>query len=194
MIYWLLPLILLLFLLPACGGKKRIIYPVSKVRPMPYPVGSLPKETQHHYLEAVNAMRENPRYCGTRFYASAQPLVWNEALYKASYEHSRDMAITQTMSHPGSGTQSDWTVAQQRLNRPSRFSERIENNGYVRYKGIAENIAYGARVLNHVMQQWINSEGHCRNIMNPIYNELGMAEVKSADGVPYWTQNFGSSQ
>ena len=194
MTYRILLLILLLFLLPACGGKKRIIYPVSKVRPMPYPVTSLPDVTQQRYLEAVNTMRANPKYCGTRFYASAKPLVWNEALYKASYEHSRDMAVTQVMSHTGSGTKSDWTVQTQRLKRASKFSERIENNGYLRHKGIAENIAYGARGLSHVMQQWINSEGHCRNIMNPAYNEFGMAEVKSSEGISYWTQNFGSSQ
>ncbi len=192
--YRLLTPFIVLFLLSACGGKKRIIYPISKVRPMPYPVASLDEIDQRRYLNAVNSMRANQRYCGTKFYDVAKPLVWNQALYKASYEHSKDMAITQTMSHPGSGTQSDWTVQQQSLKRPSRFSERIENNGYLRHKGIAENIAYGARDLSHVMQQWIHSEGHCRNIMNPTYTELGMAEVKSSDGVSYWTQNFGSTQ
>lgn len=194
MIYRISFYMLFILFVSACGGTKDIRYPISTVQPVPYPVPTLSKIMQYTYLEAVNTMRAKPRYCGTKLYASVKPLTWDEALYKASYEHSRDMAITQVMSHSGSGTKSDWTAQKQKLNKPSKFSERIENNGYLKHKGVAENIAYGHRTSSEVMQQWSNSARHCQNIMNPFYNELGMAEVKSSRGISYWTQNFGSSQ
>jgi len=179
------------FFLSACGNNKVVVYQASQVCVIPCKAEKLDNATKNSYLSAVNKMRAVPRQCGTKTYRAAKPLVWNEALYKASYEHSKDMALCNYFSHKGSGLQSDWTAEKQKLGRCSTLINRIENNGYGRYGGLAENIAYGAKSVEKVMQQWINSDGHCKNIMNPKFTDFGMAKVVSENGTVYWTQNFG---
>jgi len=193
MILRLYAVLALLLILGGCGTGKRVVYPVSKVHPVPHRAPVPDAAVKKQYLNAVNRMRTEPRQCGNKHYRAAKPLRWNESLYHAAYEHSKDMAQCSYFSHSGSGTQSDWTAKVQDLGRCSSFANRIENNGYLRHRGISENIAYGATNVESVMQQWMNSEGHCRNIMNPKYTEFGMAQVRSQNGIYYWTQNFAAS-
>ena len=128
----------------------------------------------------------------------ADPLVWNDALYKASYEHSDDMMRSNTFSHDGSGTEYDWTAIILDLRRGSNFRERMENNGYSNWAAISENIAahkgFFADELALVINGWIESDGHCHNLMNGDYEEIGMAHVENGSGdyTDYWTQNFGT--
>lgn len=73
------------------------------------------------------------------------------------------------------------------------MSDRINATGY-EYMRIAENIAAGQNSVDAVMQGWINSPGHCANIMNPKLTEVGAATVyyENTDYGRYWTQNFGT--
>ena len=50
-----------------------------------------------------------------------------------------------------------------------------------------ENIARGYRDADAVMNGWLTSAGHCRNIMNPNVSEMGIGEVDN-----WWTQVFAS--
>ena len=183
-----------LILLSGCGSHKHVIYPASKVQPVPYRSSNIDVSEKKLYLESVNRIRAHARQCGRKYYAEARPLKWSDTLYRAAYEHSKDMALCSHFAHSGSGTESDWTAEKQKLGRCSTFINRIENNGYLRYRGIAENIAYGAKSTDTVMRQWIGSERHCANIMNPRFTEFGMAKVIASDGRYYWTQDFGDSQ
>ena len=182
------------FMFVGCGSHKRVIYPVSAVKPVPMNAPKLDTMEKYSYLSAINKIREKPRRCGRKMYTAAKPLRWNEMLYKASYEHSKDMAVSAHFSHKGSGRQSDWTARTQKLGHSSTFVNRIENNGYQNYRALSENIAYGARSLAVVMQQWVTSDGHCQNIMSSNFTEFGMAKVESENGTVYWTQNFGTRQ
>ena len=179
------------FFLSACGNNKVVVYQASQVCVIPCKAEKLDNATKNSYLSAVNKMRAVPRQCGTKTYRAAKPLVWNEALYKASYEHSKDMALCNYFSHKGSGKESDWTAKKQKLGQCSTLVNRIKNNGYGRYGGLAENISYGVKSVEKAMQQWITSDGHCQNIMNPKFTDFGMARVVSENGTVYWTQNFG---
>jgi len=38
-----------------------------------------------------------------------------------------------------------------------------------------------------VIEGWLKSPGHCKNIMSQKYKEMGVARVGN-----YWTQTFGS--
>ncbi|NLO78992.1 MAG: CAP domain-containing protein [Xanthomonadaceae bacterium] len=54
-----------------------------------------------------------------------------------------------------------------------------------------ENIAAGQRSVAEVMQDWLQSAGHCANIMNPLHAELGAAAaVSGTDARIYWAQVF----
>ncbi|WP_370301508.1 CAP domain-containing protein [Alkalimarinus coralli] len=57
-----------------------------------------------------------------------------------------------------------------------------------------ENIAAGQSSVTQVMEGWLNSPGHCRNIMSSRYQEVGTSKVDSttADYPTYWTQVFAS--
>jgi len=149
------------------------------------------------YLIAINNARAVHQNCGSRGIKKAvAPLKWNDALYKAAYEHSEDLVKSDTFSHTGSGTPSDWTATVKELGRGSTFIERIENNGYTNYKTIGENItaATDRDTAQKAIDAWLESDGHCANIMNPKYTEIGMGHVEQ-EGTTYthcWTQNFGA--
>lgn len=60
----------------------------------------------------------------------------------------------------------------------------------VSYSSAGENIAYGQRSPQAVMDQWMNSAGHRANILNPNFTGIGVGHYESANGTNYWTQLF----
>lgn len=52
----------------------------------------------------------------------------------------------------------------------------------------AENIAYGYSDGASVVEGWMNSPGHRRNIMNCSLTAIGVGFAGRGN---YWTQNFG---
>lgn len=57
------------------------------------------------------------------------------------------------------------------------------------YRGAAENIAYGQRTPQEVVNAWMNSDGHRKNILNGKYTEIGIGYAV-INGTPYWSQFF----
>ena len=55
------------------------------------------------------------------------------------------------------------------------------------FRAAGENIAYGQRTPQAVVDAWMNSSGHRANILNASYTQIGVGYV--ADG-RYWTQMF----
>lgn len=60
----------------------------------------------------------------------------------------------------------------------------------LRFSAAGENIAYGQRTPQEVMNAWMNSPGHRANILNPSYTYIGVGVAKTSSGVIYWTQEF----
>jgi len=152
---------------------------------------------QQELVNAINKARSVQRDCypadDSRGIVGPSPkLYWNDDLYASALEHSTDLAQSNTFSHYGSGTSSDITGD----GKPSIFYERIVANGYSNYYSVGENIAGGQETLEEVMNAWLASPGHCENIMNPNYTEVGVAIVTNSDSTYgiYWTQNFGSKR
>lgn len=59
--------------------------------------------------------------------------------------------------------------------------------------GYAENIAYNYGYPNPVNQAqygWMLSTGHCQNIMNPSYSNMGAAKAQAADGSWFFVEEF----
>lgn len=59
----------------------------------------------------------------------------------------------------------------------------------INYRGAGENIAYGQRTPEEVMDAWMNSSGHRANILNSNYTNIGIGYYE-ANGVKYWVQLF----
>lgn len=60
----------------------------------------------------------------------------------------------------------------------------------IRFSSAGENIAYGQRTPQEVMNAWMNSPGHRSNILSPSYTQIGVGMAKNSSGVLYWTQMF----
>ncbi|MDL2345006.1 CAP domain-containing protein, partial [Deinococcus sp. MIMF12] len=70
--------------------------------------------------------------------------------------------------------------------------ERVQATG-LRVAGSAENIAGGQDTPQAVVDAWLRSPGHCRNLMGD-YTHLGVAHAEKADTRyrHFWTQVFGT--
>ncbi len=55
------------------------------------------------------------------------------------------------------------------------------------YRTAGENIAYGYRTPQAVVDGWMNSSGHRANILNSSYTQIGVGYVANGN---YWTQMF----
>jgi hypothetical protein len=109
-------------------------------------------------LAAVNEARSASRLCGSASHGPSPPVAWSDALATAAYLHSSDMARHGFFSHTGSDG--------------SSAGQRISRQGYS-WSTCGENIAVGYRRFSAVVQGWLGSEGHCRNIMDPDFTEIG---------------------
>ena len=72
--------------------------------------------------------------------------------------------------------------------------ERARAAGYD-WRAIGENIAEGQLSVAEVMETWMNSPGHRRNILEKGFKELGvgLALGRSGDGYQVeWVQTFGT--
>ena len=102
-------------------------------------------------------------------------LTVDAKLTVAARGHSAFMAQTGSFSHTGRSN--------------SNFVVRSKAAGYA--KPSAENIAYGYRTAAQVVNGWMNSPGHRTNILNCKSKTVGVGAVYSANGTPYYTQDFG---
>lgn len=59
----------------------------------------------------------------------------------------------------------------------------------VRYRLAGENIAWGQRTPEQVMEGWMNSPGHRANILRESFTHIGVGYYQE-NGVNYWTQMF----
>src|SRR5690606_41554987 len=80
------------------------------------------------------------------------------------------MRVHGSMSHAGSDG--------------STVGARVTREGYA-WRVVAENVAWGYRTPEAVMQGWMNSPGHCAAVMGASYSELS-----AADAGTYWTLLF----
>jgi uncharacterized protein YkwD len=96
-------------------------------------------------------------------------------LTKAAQRHADDMAKRREMSHKGS----DGTMP----------GERIKDAGYI-YRRSGENVAYGRWTPERLMEGWMGSPPHKKNILGS-YSQIGAACAIAEDGRSYWCVTFG---
>jgi|HigsolmetaAR205D_1030408.scaffolds.fasta_scaffold00774_2 Uncharacterized protein with SCP/PR1 domains len=129
-------------------------------------------------LELVNAARAQPRKCGNRRFPAAPPLRLSPLLERAALTHAQDMMRHGRLEHIGSDG--------------SQPPDRATRVGY-RWRVVGENIATGAPDVDTVVADWLASPGHCENIMNPRFKEMGTAYVADGESARiYWAQVFGN--
>ncbi len=127
-------------------------------------------------LELVNAARAAPRQCGDRMFEPAPPLRLSPPLTDVAAKHAQDMAEHRHMDHRGSDD--------------SMPNERVTRAGY-RWRSVGENVAAGQPNADEVVAGWLDSPGHCANIMSPKFTEMGLAfALVAGNPATYWAQVF----
>ena len=121
-------------------------------------------------LQLVNDVRQRGCNCGSTYMPPVGLVIWNNQLESAAVNHSNDMLTKNYFSHTGFDGSSP--------------GDRIRQAGYT-WRKYGENIAKGYTSEQEVINAWILSEDHCRNIMDPDFREMGVARAEV-----YWTQEF----
>jgi uncharacterized protein YkwD len=134
-------------------------------------------------LQRVNARRASGASCGSRgSYPNAIALQWNGALVNASTAHSQDMAAANYFAHDSQDGRTP--------------GDRIAAAGYD-WATYGENIAAGYPSVQAVVDAWFASDGHCANLMNGDFRDIGVACVASAGTsryANYWTMELGATR
>jgi uncharacterized protein YkwD len=126
-------------------------------------------------LQLVNDVRARGTHCGQRSFGPAPPVKLSGTLASVALGHAADMAEHNYFEHEDLAGHSP--------------ADRVRAVGY-REKLVGENIAYGPQSTEEVVQGWLDSPGHCENIMDPRFAEMGIAFAagqKSKHGL-YWVQ------
>lgn len=71
----------------------------------------------------------------------------------------------------------------------SSFSS-VLNQHSVSFRGSGENIAWGQKTPEQVMNGWMNSDGHRANILNKNFKNIGVGYYQDENGVNHWVQLF----
>lgn len=120
-----------------------------------------PHAAASEVVSKVNAARRK---------ADLGPLQDDRRLARAAGARAASMAARGQLSHRG------W----KRALRQAGVGGRV----------LGENVAYDYPSAAAVMQGWLASPGHRRNIMSPRFRRIGVGCVIDAEGRRWWTQSF----
>jgi uncharacterized protein YkwD len=158
--------------------------PAMRPEPAVSPAKAPPSQTAPHdlspilatrALQLVNRVRARGIRCGKEPFGPAPPVILSNTLAGVAFGHADDMATNNYFEHEDLHGKSP--------------SDRVRATGY-QEKLVGENIAYGPKSVDEVVQGWLDSPGHCENIMDPRFVEMGIGYATSHDSkhALYWVQ------
>ena len=112
--------------------------------------------------------------CGGVKFAPTAPLSLDHKLTEAAVNHAIDMSTNNYFSHDSPNGR--------------KLKDRVDATKY-NWRTIGENIAHGHKSGKDVVAGWIKSPGHCKNVMNPEFKNIGIGMKNN-----YWVQVFGTSK
>ncbi len=121
----------------------------------------------------VNERRSVGGVCGGESFGPARPLAMDSKLRCAARNHSLDMATRGFFDHINPDGED--------------FADRLSRAGFD-WSAIGENIAKGQDSAATVMAGWMDSPGHCANILEPRFEVLGVGYYEG----DFWTQTFAT--
>lgn len=136
-------------------------------------------------IHVINDIRSEGYQCGDTYYAPAEPLVWDDDLAKAADLHVKDMIIRGYFAHKSPD-------GERAFGRVADVTDR--------FRDIRENIARGSKDDIGALAGWMESPGHCANIMQPQITHVGLAartgeEIANKHGItePYLVMKLGKA-
>lgn len=136
---------------------------------------------QQEVLACINQARSKPCLCGTTTYPAVPALVLDAQLNAASDKYAVDMATYNRFSHTGRDGSQPW--------------DRMSREGY-NWRAAGENIAAGYSTTRAVVDGWLQSPGHCKNIMSANFKDVSVGYGYSASSPyrHYWVTDFGAKR
>ena len=138
-----------------------LIYP-GQVLTIPQPDSSV-RSFEQEVIRLVNEQRVKN---------GLNPLTENWELSRVARYKSQDMVDNRYFSHTSPTYGSPFQM--------------IRAFG-ISFRQAGENIAYGQRTPQAVVNAWMNSSGHRANILNASYTQIGVGYMAAGN---YWTQMF----
>lgn len=126
-------------------------------------------------LQEVNRARTSARRCGAHAMPAAPPLLAEARLDAAAREYAQLMASADRFDHIGTDG--------------SSAADRVRRTGYA-WRLVGENLAAGPTTVGETVQGWLDSPGHCENLMDARFTQMGIGYAvnpASRQGV-YWVQ------
>jgi len=139
------------------------------------PVGVYQENVAREILALVNAERANH---------GIAPVAWSDDFTKTARVRAREIPLRFEADHT----------------RPDgRGWDTSVREAGIRFRTIGENMARGGHSRDgaswytpqKVMESWMKSDGHRKNILNADFELLGVG-VFDSDGTRYYVQHFGS--
>ena len=142
-------------------------------------------------IENMSSYVSDIRAKGATCAAPAKAVTWNATLAKIAQSHAKDMSEMGEISHSGSGGLLD--PARPNINVGSTFVDRMKYYGYAVKVGqlVGENLAKVSiknsktdkpmTNFKNAIKKLMNDRKHCELIMNPRFNEIGMALHRKGD-------------
>jgi uncharacterized protein YkwD len=135
--------------------------------------------------QAVAAVNEVRRAYGVR------PLRHSAALSAAAEAHSREMGERGFFAHESGDGSEFWM----------RIGRHYPSRGYTRWN-VGENLLWASPSITpaRAMELWLESPGHRRVLLSPLWTEIGLAAVRVIDAPGFFggrevmllTADFGS--
>lgn len=113
--------------------------------------------------------------------AGLAPLARHRTLDRVALRHARDMVVNDFYSHVSSDGRT--------------VRDRVNGAGYASCMR-AENIAWGQDTQAIVLDAWLGSPGHRRNILHPKARHFGIAGLHDPDGPydPVWVMVIATTR
>lgn len=163
-----------IFVQPAQPVQAPVQRPVSKQAPaaaQPQAQPAAPVNSAGQQAEASDVVKQVANLVNQeRAKAGLKPVQLDASLSKMALDKARDMSNNHYFDHTSPTYGSPFDMMKQYG---------------ISFMTAGENIAMGQRTAEEVMTQWMNSEGHRQNIMNPAFTKIGVGYVNG-----YWVQEF----
>ena len=99
----------------------------------------------------------------------------NNHLNKIAVVKAKDMAKEKKMSH---------------ISKKFGATFSLIKKDKIPYTKAAENIASGHKTPEFVVERWLKSKGHHKNILGKDYRFIGIGKASDNEGKLYWVQIF----
>jgi uncharacterized protein YkwD len=110
--------------------------------------------------------------------AGLPPLRANSRLMQAAQTQAEQSASLGKLAH---------VLPEARYPRPE---DRLDASGYP-WRAFAENIGMGQRSTSEVIEAWMKSPGHRKNMLSASFTEMGTGYATDDKGRAYYVQVFG---